>query len=240
MPAVKSRLESVNLTMQEVRRQWCCADEVPVLCASLAVPQCGKLQTGAVARRLDRYYRQCMRAFLSYCQRYLYPQALSAFDRARQISAPLPCAEARLECTVTCNQDGVLSLYLDCTEWAGTPEALTLRRADTWDLSTGAPICARDCFPPGVRPRRRCLDAARAQCAAQESAGKAVYTGHLSARLRRYLNLRNFYLSERGFHFFYQPCCIAPASAGCPAFFLPFSNETGPIWPLNPCQNLAK
>ena len=182
MSAVKSIIEAVSFTMQEEERQWF-ADEIPVLRAELSTPQCSRLQSGRVSRRLNRYYRQCARAFLAYCSHYLYPQALNAFEQARQAGAPLPCAAAQLHCTVTCNQNQVLSLYIDCTEWVGTRDALTLRR---------------------------------------------------------YFNGRNFYLSDGGLHFFYQPCCIAPALEGCPTFFLPFSPENGPLWPLNPHQNLAK
>ena len=239
MSAVKSIIEAVSFTMQEEERQWF-ADEIPVLRAELTTPQCCKQQSCQVARRLNRYYRQCARAFLAYCSHYMYPQALNAFEQARQASAPLPCAAAQLHCTVTCNQNQVLSLYIDCTEWVGTRDALTLRRADTWNLATGDPISLKDCFPSGTKPRRRCLEAVRLQCAQQQEAGKAIYAEHLNARLRRYFNGRNFYLSDGGLHFFYQPCCIAPALEGCPTFFLPFSPENGPLWPLNPHQNLAK
>lgn len=238
MVDMKQLLESTDYVMLEQQRQWT-EGEIPVMTATITAPQFGQGAKNRISRRLDRYYRQCTRSFLSYCNRYLYPQALIEFKSACQAGAPLPHAHANLQFTVACNQEHVFSLYADCTEWAGTRNALTLRRADTWDLTTGAPISARECFPKGARVRRLCLKAAREHCARQSAAGLSVYADDLSLRLRRHLNLRNFYLSEEGFHFFYQPYAIAPAVEGCPTFFLPFSSETGPFWPVNhgfPCK----
>ena len=240
MPIVKAISDTIELIVQEEQRQWTCA-EIPVLQAGICVPQCQSGMRSRAMRRFNRYYRQCARSFLSYCGRWLYPEALAAFEHARDESAPLPCAQANLTCTVTCNERGVLSLYSDCTEWAGTPEALTLRRADTWNLETGYPITASECFPRGTRVRALCLTAAREQCRRQQESSLAVYHPDFSRRLRRNLNLRNFYLSEKGFHFFYQPWAIAPGFEGCPTFLLPFSDSetdaAGPLWPAgNPCN----
>ncbi len=56
--------------------------------------------------------------------------------------------------------------YSDCTEWAGTPEA---RRcgADTWNLETGYPITASECFPRGTRVRAL-PGSSREQCRRQQ------------------------------------------------------------------------
>lgn len=229
---VKHAPDTLTYTMQTIQRQWT-ADEIPVLQAALSVPQCTGDRPGRTARRLSRYYRQCTEAFLRYCSRELYPRALAEFEGARRAGAPLPCARAALECTVACNERGVFSTYLDCTEWAGTKDALTLRRADTWDLRTGAPISAGECFPRGVSVRRACLQAARAQCAGKGgAAGRCA--GHLPARLRRHLNLRSFYLTPESFCFFYQPYAISLSGTLCPTFTIPFSEgKNGPFWPLS-------
>lgn len=229
---MKQILESVVYELEEKQRQWT-ADGIPVLTAEFSVPQCAKGQTDRISRRLNRYYRQCARSFLSYCNRFLYPQALAEFQQACQTGAPLPHAHARLTSHVTCNQKHVFSLYTDCTEWIGTPGAVTLRRGDAWNLVTGYPITARECFPRGTRLRRLCLNTAREHCARQSADGLAIYADDLSLRLRRHLNLHNFYLSDEGFHFFYQMYAIAPAIEGTPTFFLPFSAQTGPIWPVS-------
>lgn len=228
---MKHFTESAAFTLQETERVWT-VDEIPVLTAALSIPQWPKGAGGRTILRLNRYYRQHARSFLAYCNRFLYPQAEADFRQACRTGAPLPCGRALLNCTVTCTHDRFLSLYLDCTEWAGTARAVTLRRSDTWDLATGWPVSARDCFPRGVPIRRRCLSTAREVCARQAAEGLCVYADNLSMRLRRHLNLRNFYLSEEGFHFYYQMYAIAPAIEGIPTFLLPFSEEDGPHWPV--------
>lgn len=227
---MKTALQSADYTIQEEQRQWGPGGG-PVMTAEIAVPRFGRDSADRISRRLNRYYRQCVRAFLFYCSHTLYPQALAECSRANPAGTALPRARAALRCTVTCNQDRILSLYTDCTEWAGTSRSLTLRRADTWNLAEGMPVTAHDCFPKGTKIRRLCLSAAQDHCARQHAAGVSVYAGDLSLRLRRHLNLRNFYLSPEGFYFFYQPYAIAPAPEGCPTFFLPFSADPGPIWP---------
>ena len=224
--------EHINFTLQERQHQWT-AGEIPVMNAAMTLPVFETEQKSRITGRLNRYYRQCARSFLSYCSHYLYPQALAEFNSALQTGAPFSAAEAKLCCTVTCNQDHILSLYTDCTEHAATRSALTLRRSDTWDLTSGAPVSAQECFPKGTHIRKVCLAAAAEHCAGQAAAGTAVYAKDLRHRLRRHLNLRNFYLSDAGFYFFYQPYAIAPAFEGCPTFFLPFSAKTGPILPAN-------
>ena len=231
---MKTTLETLAVELEESQRQWT-AGEIPVLTAAITLPQCSRMQPGRIPRRLNRYYRQCARSFLSYCSHDLYPRALAEFEDACRSGAPLPCGKASLVCTITCNQAGIFSLYADCTEWAGTKDALTLRRADTWDLADGMPVAAQDCFARGTRLRALCMRSALRVCEQQQRAGMAVYAEKLSARLRRYFSPRNFYLSGEGFHFFYQPDTIAPAREGCPTFFLPFSEEGGPFWPGRSC-----
>lgn len=227
----------IALTLQETTRRWT-AEEIPVLEAAITLPHFAPGDAPRAAARLNRYYAQCLRAFVSYCNRELYPSALADWEAARRRGAPLPCARASLTCTVACHTGSLLSLYLDCTEWTRSPEALTLRRADVWDLRCGTPIRAQDCFPPGARLRKRFLEAARSQYAQRRTAGMVRSVPHWQCRLRRYLNPRNFYLGEDGLYFFYQPYTIAASGMECPTFFLPFSAETGPFPPpdCSSCQ----
>ena len=230
-PALKQNTGSAVCTIEERTQTWT-EDDLPVLKAILSVPVWKSAAPHTAARRMDHYYRRCSRAFLHYCSIMLLPTARAQFLQAGERGAPLPCAVARMDCHITLQTPALLSLYLDCTEWAGTPQALTLRRSDTWDVRTGYPIAAQDCFPHGVSLRQRCLAAAREKCSRQSEADMAVYADHLSGRLRRNLNLRNFYLEKDGFRFFYQSCTIAPPYAGCPSFALPFSEEKGPFLPI--------
>lgn len=227
---MKHPLDLSVFTMQEEEKQWA-SEKIPILCATLSLPQWPKTPRSRIARRLNRYYGQYQHSFLSYCAHYLYPQALAEFQYAQENSLPLPCAQAALRCTVAYNQDQLLSLYLDCTEWIGTAQALTLRRADTWELVHGTQLSAQDCFPKKSNIRQQCLKTALSQCRQQAKEGRSIYAPHLAFRLRRHLNLRNFYLTAEGFHFFYQPYTIAPAFEGCPTFLLPFSEEDGPKLP---------
>lgn len=79
MPIVKAISDTIELIVQEEQRQWTCA-EIPVLQAGICVPQCQSGMRSRAMRRFNRYYRQCARSFLSYCGRWLYPEALAALN----------------------------------------------------------------------------------------------------------------------------------------------------------------
>lgn len=223
-------LEKAEYRIYNDKRHWC-VDEIPILSASFSVPEFTSVQRNRSVRRLNRYYQQYIRSFLTYCGKYLYPQALVDFRHACETGAPIPCAQAIFQFQITYNNHGVLSLYTDCTEWAGTQHALTIRRADTWNLKTGYPLSIYELFPKRSRLRKHFSKAIFNQCLAQQDAGIALYAEDLSHRIRKYFSLRNFYLNETGLSFFFPPYTIASSTEGIPTFLFPYANENGPFSP---------
>lgn len=232
MPVVKPVSAKAEYILQEEEKQWC-VSEIPVLKAVISIPHCTANHPTSAQKRLNRYYRQCSRSFLSYCSRYLYPRAASDFERCTSAGTPFVCPEAAYASHISCVNDQILSVYTDCSESFSSTKELIVRYADTWDLRTGRPITAKECFPQNTKFKKRCIAAAMEHCQMQSAAGLCVYRSHLPVRLKRCFNSRNFYLSDAGFHFFYQPYAIAPPSEGFPTFCLPFSEEEGPVWPVS-------
>lgn len=228
---VKPLSDKAEYTLHENEKQWF-VSEIPVLKATISIPQCISNKPTSAQRRLNRYYRQCSRSFLSYCNRYLYPKAAADFESCSKAGIPFICPEATYISTISCAKDQVLSVYTDCAEYFSAAKELIVRYSDTWDLAKGRPISAKECFPRNTKFKKLCMAAALEHCAVQASTGLCIYLDHLPMRLKRYFNPRNFYLSDTGFHFFYQPYSIAPPSEGFPTFCLPFSEEEGPVWPV--------
>ena len=85
-------------------REWT-VEGIPVLTATVEVPQ--PLGTDAVSRRIRRYYQAQCKAFLRYCERWLFSQAEAEYRAALAASAPLPCFRAELGYRVTYNSGGL-------------------------------------------------------------------------------------------------------------------------------------
>ena len=216
-------MEQDTLTALELEKTWE-SDGVPVLTASVSLPQLTP-QTRR-ARRFNRYYRRFLRAYLSYCEHELLPAARAALNDALAASAPFAPASVTLRYTVSCHVGNTLSLTIDARE-AG----LTIRRADTWDLSAGLPVPLCEFFPKHARYRSRLLRFAREAALDAIERGEAEYRSDYRIALRRALNTRNYYLSETGLCFFYPMYAVAPAAEGIVVFTLPYDSANGPFPP---------
>ena len=202
-------------------REWT-VEGIPVLTAAVEVPQ--PQGTDAVSRRVRRYYQTQCKAFLRYCQRWLFPQAEAEYRAALAASAPLPCFRAELGYRVTYNEGGLWSLYTQSREAAPPGRTLLTRRGDTWDLAAGYPVPLSSFFPARSPWRRQLLALAAEDIQRQERAGVARYDPEWRKKLRRF-NSRNYYLTEEGLTYFFPMYAIAPAAEAIPTFTLPYGQR---------------
>lgn len=203
-------------------REWT-AEGVPVLSASVSVPQPSPAED-RTARRLRRYYQLQCRAYLRYCEKLLLPQAEAEYRAALAASTPLPAFRAELRYTLTYEDHRFLSLYTQSREVTLPGQTLLTRRGDTWDLSAGYPVSLWDLLPRRSG-RRQLLELAARQIQRQEQAGTARYRPDWRRQLRRRFNPQNYYLTEEGLAFFYPMYAIAPAVEGLPTFLLPYGES---------------
>ena len=208
-------------------REWT-VEGIPVLTAAVELPQ--PQGTDAVSRRIRRYYQAQCKAFLRYCERWLFPQAEAEYRAALAASAPLPCFRAELGYRVTYNSGGLWSLYTQSREV--TSHTLLTRRGDTWDLAAGYPVPLSAFFPARSLWRRQLLALAAEDIQRQERAGIVRYDPEWRKKLRRF-NSRNYYLTEEGLTYFFPMYAIAPAAEAIPAFTLPYGQRDL----LPPCEH---
>lgn len=201
-------------------------DDLPLLTARLRLPR----WDGTGGKRFDRFYAAYGRAFFSYCQTVLLPQARAALELARQNGGALPEWEIALDTVVTLQREKLISLYTDTVERCGG-RRLVLRRSETWDLSDGSPVPLSRLFPGDARWRGKLLRAAAGQIRQQQEQGTALYHPDWQRRLRTAFSADRFYLTEHALCLFYQMYAIAPAMEGIPVFSLPWDGENGPRLP---------
>ena len=224
---MKTCLTELRTEPFAAEREWT-VEGIPVLTAAVELPQ--PQGADAVSRRIRRYYQAQCKAFLRYCERWLFPQAEAEYRAALAASAPLPCFRAELGYRVTYNSGGLWSLYTQSREVTG--HTLLTRRGDTWDLSAGYPVPLSAFFPARSPWRRQLLALAAEDIQRQERAGIARYDPEWRKKLRRF-NSRNYYLTEEGLTYFFPMYAIAPAAEAIPAFTLPYGQRDL----LPPCEH---
>lgn len=180
MEAVTSGL---NTEIFSAEREWT-VEGLPVLTAQVSLPEPVGSEN-RTARRIRRYYRAQCRAFLRYCDRWLFPMAARACREALADSRPLPQFQAELSFRVTYNEGGFWSLYTQIREPAANGHILLRRWGDTWDLRRGYPVSLPSFFPHRRGWKRRLLTLAAQEIQRQETAGYARYLDGWRRRLRQ-------------------------------------------------------
>ena len=224
--AVKNLPFSPNTSLQNHSRQWT-QDGIPILLAEAALPF---LTSSPHQKRINRFYRQYLRAFYRFCAKELLPRAKADFSDALAQSRPIPVTHAALRSTVTLDGNHILSLYTDLTA-SGSGRNFHTRSCDTWDLKTGYPLVLCDFFPTEGIPKKELIVFAREKATERINQGIAFHKDYRRA-LRRYFSSRRFYLTPQGLVFYYQPGCAAPISLGPLTFFMPYGKQ-GPRLPEN-------
>ena len=209
----------------EAERTWE-LDGVTVLAARVRLPQAEG--PSRRARRFNRYYRRFCRSYFFYCEQELAPRARRRCAAALERSRPWEPLHASLDYTLSFESDALWSVVVDGREEA---PRCCLRRADTWDRVEALPLPMQEFFPTHARLRRRLLTRARSEAARRIEAGEAAYCEEYRPLLRRYLNLRSYYLTPEGLCWFYPMYLLGDAAEGVVTFCLPYDAENGPYPP---------
>ena len=211
-----------------VEREWA-VEGIPVLTARISLPEPAEPEN-RTTRRIRRYYRAQCRAFLRYCDRWLFPMASKAYREALADSRPLPFLQAELNVQITYHEGYFWSLYTQSREPTPDGRPLLRRWGDTWDLRTGYPVSLQSFFPPRKDWKRQLLTLAAQEIQRQEVSGYAKYLDGWRKKLRQEFNPMRFYLTPDGLIFFYPMYTIAPATEHIPAFTIPYGAH-GPYDP---------
>ncbi|MBQ6206200.1 MAG: DUF3298 domain-containing protein, partial [Oscillospiraceae bacterium] len=208
-----------SVQSMDTERVWD-TEGVPILQARASLPQ--PLSPDRRLRKVRSFYRLQSRAFFRYCQGELRPWAEKEYRIARENSAPLPCFHAELTFHETCRMGRLWSLYTELQENAGPGSPTRRRWGDAWDLATGYPVAISAFFPPRSHWKRKLLAIAAAEIERQEKRGLSRYYPDWRRRLRRFLNLRNYYITSDGLTFFFPMYALAPPLEGIPSFLCPW------------------
>lgn len=174
---------------------------------------------GAGARRMGRYYDALFRRWRERWEGPLLERARAAAQGPA--GAPSLPWSAGLDYTVTFDQDGLFSLYLDAVEDTGARRPRRVRQGDVWLVPQGLPVTLPELLPPRRWWRAPVIEEVRRQIGERLAAGEALYYDGWPALASQRFSPQRFYLTGEGAAVFYPVESIAPALEGFPTFLCP-------------------
>lgn len=211
------------LSLAEHHRQWT-QEGIPLLQAEAILPHAASpLSHRKSAGRINRFYREYLRAFYRFCAKELLPRAAEDLRLAAEESRPLPLTKAVLRSEITFCEGNIASLYTDLTVTA-PHRTFHTRTADTWDLKSGCPLPLAAFFAPGRGSKKELVRFARETALRRMEEG-ALFREDYRRALRRGFSSRRFYLMPQGLVFFYPRGCAAPLSQGILTFLVAYGEQ---------------
>lgn len=196
---------------------------LPVLCMSVrrpVFPESGK------AARVERYFAQLARQWITRWETILYPKACAACSAALEAGKAFPPWRAGLDFTLTLWQPSLLSLYLQAEESTGGPRPFLFRMGETWDCNSGYPRPLRSFFPARAGQwRAGLLRAAHDQAAERLASGESLLDADCGRLIDRFFDPERFYLTEGQAVIFYPLYTLGPYAEGIPTFSVPLDSQ---------------
>ncbi|SBV98870.1 conserved hypothetical protein [uncultured Eubacteriales bacterium] len=211
----KCKIESVNVEAGTWKQVLKCDGE-PVLSFTLRWPKLP--EDTAALRRIARYYRHAADRWRTRWETCLFSMACEELRHAREQSFPFRPWEAALDFTVTYNEKGLFSLYMDAYEYTGGAHGNTVRCGDAWDLNSGAPITLPMLFPKGSHWRRDSIAEVCKQIRQRIDSGDYVFLDGWQEAAASEFDPCRFYLTDEGAAVFYPLYTLAPYVEGILSF----------------------
>lgn len=191
----------------------------PVLSLSMTLPL--PVGEGRADRKIARFYERTGELWKARWTGVLYARACDALADAREYSRPFQCWEAALTHQLPYETAETASICLDVTELRDSSRPLTVRSAETWDLSTGTPLPLSHFLPRSPHWRRAAVEEVQRQALERLQGGESLFYEDVEERVAAHFSPRHFYLTGDGPVVFYPMWSLGSPAEGIPVFLLP-------------------
>lgn len=168
-----------------------------------------------INRQISDYYM--------YASSKLYELAVETYKDSLANNFPFHSFEAYMEYTITYNENGYLSLYVDKYEYTGGAHGNTIRSSDTWELCTGTHIPLYCYFKPETNYKELLIKEIIRQADENMNSDAPPYFEDYRKLIVEYFNPSSYYLTPEGLAIYYQQYEIAPYATGIVVFTIPYS-----------------
>lgn len=199
-------------------------DKTHILKYNIIYPVFSVQELKSSALRMNNYYNSNVKKFIMHCENELLPAAVCDYKNSIKNDFPVHEYEALSEYTITYNEKGFLSLYIDCYEYTGGAHGITVRCSDTWDVKKGCRISLKEVLFCNQINISEVKDEVIRQIELQEAENPNTYFENYEELVKNTFNPKQFYLTENGVTVYFQQYDIAPYVTGIPVFEIPFVN----------------
>ncbi|MBQ3135024.1 MAG: DUF3298 domain-containing protein [Oscillospiraceae bacterium] len=173
---------------------------------------------GRGVRAINRYYRRVAETWKRRWNRELYCRAcLDLADRGAAGKRFQPW-QAELTTCVTLTSGDRFSLWQETKEQQGNQPPFVVRRGDSWNVRTGAPITLASALCGGKRWRRKLLEQLVQQVERRLNQGESLLFQACPQLVKAEFDPANFWLEEDGLRIFYPPEVLGSRVEGTVVF----------------------
>ena len=216
----KANHTQARITMQEINTIYK-YDNTEILTLTIIYPRVGLEQNPDVERRINDHITLQVDQYLDHA-RELYQQALQSYLELQEQGFPFHTWDARMDFSITYNDNCFLSMYTDRYEYTGGAHGNTIRTSETWELTSGTQRTLGSFFESGVDYRELLVDEIIRQADANMAQEPGIYFEDYRELIAETFNPESFYLTPEGLVIYFQQYDIAPYSTGIVEFTIPY------------------
>ena len=178
-----------------------------------------------IEKRINDFYGTFVKNFINFCEKRLYKNAAAEFlaykNNAGNDNNIFKPFGAVVTFEVAYNKHDFLCIYLDINIYAGKGRGNTVRKAHIWNLNSGELLSPGRFIKLTRSFKRKLCGYIYKIMENQTERGEEYYIKSDMPSVYRYLNMKNFYLSENGYSFFFPQNTVAPIENGIISFEIP-------------------
>ncbi len=170
-------------------------------------------QKNGFSKIFNGFYSMLSKRFESFAKTRLYKEAL----RYRQLEEDFQPFGAVLRYVCAYCDENVLSIVTDAYVYCGGEKTETKRMSQNWDIKTGRLLLFEDFFKPS--DKENIITGIKSEGRMREKAGLSCFFRDYEKKLKSGFSKNDFYLTPKGYGFFY-PAGSLSDSKETEVFFL--------------------
>ena len=187
-----------------------------VLVCQLTYPRWDGRSRGV--RAMNRYYQRVAETWKRRWNRELYLQACLDLAGHSGTGHPFQPWQAQVETFVTLERGPLVSLWQEGRERPGRQVPFVVRRGDTWNVETGAPVMLSSFFGGERGWRKRVVNQLTQQAQKRLERGDSLLFQTCATLTKTQFDPTRFWVEEDGLRIFYPPEILGSRVEGTVTF----------------------
>ena len=167
-------------------------------------------------KKINNFYSSIVKSFIKYCEKILYKNA--AYQKDSDGFKPFG---AVITFETAYNGRDCLCIYLDINIYAGKGRGNAVRKAHIWEYKGGGLVNPKKMIQFSRPLKSKICEYICNTMTRQIENGEEYYTKCDLVSVYKYLNMRNFYLNDKGYSFFFPQNTVAPHESGIVSVIVP-------------------